>query len=222
MMESVVSKYLEELNVLRKDVCLITLEISRKKEEYETIMNQLRTMLSQKDKEINELRNSIIFTIRLGDLLCEISKLSGVKINDMEVSLETNVAFLGEHDFGQMFKLLNESKCSYFIRMKLTSIAKDSSSIPFHYFCFLPLDFKKVQSDGMLLVDHCSLTTRGKTDEIYTEIDIDRNVEDIVLNFNLSCLEMENNTSWYPSDLFSQALVNCIQKKDIKVRRRFG
>ena len=220
MLENV-SQYLERLKEIRTDISLINSEIKETREEYEKTMSVLGNKLSVKEREMIELQENMVISIRFGDLIQEISMLSGIEINNIRVKLETNVAFDGLHNFNTMLNMLVESKKSYYIRMSLSSFNGNDCVKSFDYFTFLPFSLNEIQADGKMLVSHCSEVVKRSDGHEYTEIIINEGIENIILNFDLRYFEIDkDNVSWYPSEMFTQAIVNCVQKNNVKARRR--
>ncbi len=205
-----VNQYLERLMELKREISLITDDMNAKREAFEKLMEQLNYRIGIKRRELDRLQENARFPVRLGDLIFELSNFSGVDIHDIDVSLKTNVMFLGNYNFIEMLELYNNSKSSYYIRMQLNG--KKTDETKFSYFSFLPIDFNIIQDDGRTLLDHCSLVTTEMFDGKYTEIVIDKDIDDVILYFDLSYLQMNETISWYPVDLFTQVIINCINK----------
>ena len=219
-----VNEYLNELEEKRDEISSIGKEIEDKRREYEEIIGQLNAAFNNKRKEIANLKK-IVISVRLGDLIDELSWLSGVSVDDICVSIKFNRDF---SNIDEMFKLIDEVRNdnkSYFVNnvrfrlwTKITTL--DNSFVSFDYFAFLRFDMNSLQRDGKKLIEHCLSNniepyTNG---ELSVEFSVEKDFQDIICDFNLGYLEMKDNTSWYPTDLFRQAIINCSQRSyNIKV-----
>ena len=198
---------LKELRNKRRKISVIKAKINRVNKKHDERVMELKTKLYQLDKDLVDLQNSQLFNVRLGDLVLEIANLSGVMVSDIEVCLETNVSLIGEHSFEEMVDLFKMNNKLYVLRMCLKGdkVIRTNGS-KFHYFTFLPLDLNNIMS-------FCSASINVFGDERYTCLEISNNIVDIILTFDISFIEGKDNVSWYPADLFSTAIINCIRKK---------
>lgn len=222
-------EYLGELKEKKDEVSSIGKEIESKRREYEEILGQLSERFNTKRNEVAALNETIV-SVRLGDLIHELSWLSGVSVNHVCASMKFNIDF---SNIDEVFKFIDEVKdndMSYFhnnVRLRLWSDLEnlDDSFVPFDYFTFLPFNMNMVQSDGKKLIDRCSFKIEPYFNgKLLVEFSVEKDIQDIVCNFNLRYFEMKDNTSWYPGDLFTQAIINCSQReyniKADKIRER--
>lgn len=207
-----INQYLERIINLRNEISLINNDINIKREEFAKLIEQLNYQINIRRRELDMLQENAHFPVRLGDLIFELSNFSGLDIHSIDVSLKTNVMFLGSYNFVEMVNLYKNSKKNYYIRMQIDSKETNGKDIKFSYFSFLPIDFNAIQEDGKTLLEHCSLVTTEMFDGNYTEIVIDKDIDDVILYFDLSYLQMNETVSWYPADLFTQVIINCINK----------
>ena len=83
-----------------------------------------------------------------------------------------------------------------------------------------PLDLNEIQSDGKTLLEHVSAVAKYNElrGEVCTLLNLNKKIEYLNCNIELDNLirsdDKDNNfNSWYPADLFTQAVVNCVEKK---------
>ena len=88
----------------------------------------------------------------------------------------------------------------------------------FTYLIRLNAKFTDVQSDGKTLLEHCTAKViyDARAREYRTDLYIDRNINDLILNIPLSYLVRESENNWYPADLMRQAVINCEEKSKEK------
>ena len=51
---------------------------------------------------------------------------------------------------------------------------------------------------------------------ICTSLNIKDNIDDLILRIPLSKLASDSNAGWYPADLMTQAVINCVEKSQEK------
>ena len=183
------------------------------------------------ESEIKEISNTVLarriasddyediyFSIRLGDLISEISYLSGVRIDDIHVSLLTNIRcddeVIDDKVLDEIEKSIECSEEPKGIMFRLWSEANKNydNYISFSYFTFLPfMGFSSIQASGRQLLEHISFVDRKYGDILqHKEVVIDKDIENVVCNFSAGCLNYTNGISWYPASLISQAVINCV------------
>ena len=204
-------------------------DIKIKMDEFEKSIARLKEELSVSRKELDLIKNSFI-QIRLGDLIDEISWLSGVSKNKISTSLSFSKIFPSMEDAFRYVDQINDSDGIYLINnvkfsMKSNLSKEDIGCFPFSYFSFLSFDFNEIQYDGILLKDHCLVSFEPFTNgEVSLNVSIGKDIDDVICNIPFYELEYENNTSWYPADLFAQAIINVSSReynsKVDKIRRR--
>lgn len=214
---------LELLRAKKAEIKVINNEINKMKKEYDENMGDLSCVLDKKKEELAEL-SDIILSVRLGDLISEISWLSGVDVKNIHVSLETNVSLdelynLGTPEILDSLDIPDDKKVCRVIRFALwndhiINTGDSYNYVSFNYFMFLELDFNSIQADGKKLIEHCSVITKNPSGrKAYNEFVIDKDIDNVICDFDLGCVDHRDGISWYPADLFSQAIINCIQRQ---------
>lgn len=170
-----------------------------------------------------------LIPIRLGDLLVELALLFGIEVGDIYVDIEIDISFYGKHDMLQMIEFINDFNASNCrtnnSKMKLDLFGCNEEYATtcepvFEYYSLLPVDLEEYQDDGRKLIDYCSIKYAYDDNGVYTKIVINKDIENIVCNFNLGYLDRENDSDWKPADMFTQAIINCLEKGYVLVRKK--
>lgn len=181
----------------------------------ENSISTCRNELALKKEELDLLKETKI-SVRMGDLLEEISILSGISRDDLNVKLETNLLFRG---FSKHF-----DKHSLYNRGILCSIHIEGKNLKtrdvVNYITILPIESGLIQNEDGSLGEHCTLKYEISYGERYTRVIFDQNIDDIVFDFSLMHLVAKENLGWYPANLFTKAVVNCDKKKNIDHKKR--
>lgn len=218
-----INEYIDELKVRNSEISSINMEIKNKTEEYEGVIGKLNERLSSQMKDVQNLKNTKIF-IKIGELIDELSWLSGISVDKIKVEMKFNMKFSNLDEF---FQFTDDVKARDIknIRLRLWS---DNENIynNFDYFMFLSMDTNFICSDGKRLIEHFSALLKPFSccDELDVTFSVNDNFNNIIFNLNLGEIEHTDNSSWYPSDLFSQAVFNCVQRdydrRVDKIRKR--
>lgn len=100
---------------------------------------------------------------------------------------------------------------------------EDSHMMNNQPFCFemlFDLNLDQVQADGKTFLEHCVAEIRYDyfQEAHYTVLVINKNIGDLILNLRLDDLVKEDIRErydrWYPSDLLTQAVINCVERKE--------
>lgn len=191
--------------------------IELKKREYEDVFSSLNSELSILKSELKELRENVV-SVKLGDLLDELSWLSGANLDKIKSSIKFSMHFASIEHFYEMIDDIKDNGRNHLVknvRFRLWNELDKQNlySVPFDYFTFLDFDLRNIQNDGSLLIEHfmCEIEPYSN-EEIFVTFSLEKNINDVICNFNLGSLKSESAASWYPGDLFLQAIVNCSQK----------
>lgn len=168
-------------------------------------------------KEICSKSNTLI-SVSLGDLVHEISKLSGINGDNIRVKLDTDIELLGVHSENEMFNLFNQVDGDYNIVLLIEGGNVNKSSL-ITYLTRIPLD-NELKEINKGLLGHCSRKIVNNFGKVYTRIVLDKDINDIILNFRLYHLDKLESYSWFPSELFTQAVVNCLSKANKKAKKK--
>ena len=108
--------------------------------------------------------------------------------------------------------------------MNLRLSGVNPNGYSFNYITSLSMDLDSIQADAKTLEEHCSVVTRknlGGKD--YTELVVDKDIENIILGINLNLLCLDTSATWRSADLFTQAVLNCEERYNqrlYKIRQR--
>lgn len=203
----------EELTYLKdkkKRIDSIVGSIKIKTEEYEKSIEELRQQLVVNRNELDLIKNSFV-QVRLGDLIDEISWLSGVNRSNISVSLSVSRIFPSLEDLISFVNDINDNYLIDNVKFSINSnlSKKDIDGVPFSYFSFLSFYYNDVQYDGKTVKDHCYISHEILTNgDVSLVIDIIKEIDDVICKIPFYDLEYKDNNSWYPADLFTQAVIN--------------
>lgn len=175
----------------------------------------LQSEIVSKEYEVNDLGEMDI-SVRIGDLLDQLSRLSGISREDIVIKLETSVVM---QDFLKTVKMpLNGLD---YHKLIITIDGRDSKrDRDFKYMTSIPLDVDLLSKKDGSLGEHCSLRYDVEYGDRYTRVILDKDVDDIVLNFNLKQLDVRDSASWYPANLFAGAIICAIREKKDRDKKR--
>ncbi len=194
-----------------------------------------RTMiepLKEAKKRIIQEKEKIgkeIFDIRLGDLMDELSLLTGIPKEEMYLDL----------DFNNIWTIKDYKPIDFYKRekkpyLRLTIASRKPSNISsenleqndFQYFFSFQSDFDEIQADGESLLDH-SYVIRGHCDglpwlRLESSLYLSKyHIEDIICHLNLYGLASSfEHQDHFPKDLFLEALKNYEKHKREKAKEK--
>lgn len=204
-------KYLKEmLKALEEKLKPLKQDIHEAECEIESINNLL---------DLNGYGESEIITVKLGDLINELSILSGIDKSKIKVSFSTGIYIIGKKPVDKDTLLKHNQKLNRRI-MSLTlkggEIYNDNHFI--YTYLDTPMNFDEIQADGKSLYDHCEAVW-GHIDDIEwkdidTDLEVYYDIENIICHLNLNEIikKEEYENSYYPKDLLTNALLNCAVK----------
>ena len=204
-------KYLKEmLKALEEKLNPLKQDIQKTECEIERINNLL---------DLNGYGESEIITVKLGDLINELSILSGIDQSKIKVSFSTGIYIIGKKPVDKDTLLKHNQKLNRRI-MSLTlkggKIYNDNHFI--YTYLDTPMNFDEIQADGKSLYDHCEAVWGHIDDmewkDIDTDLEIYYDIENIICHLNLNEIikKEEYENSYYPKDLLTNALLNCAVK----------
>ena len=176
--------------------------------------------------ENNDIEN---ISVSIGDIVKELSNLTGIDEDKIGISTTTNIGYWGIYNLDYLVFLINseDQRLGYYKYDKdkyyLVNIYAEKSLYDydkkrkFNFYLKLKLDLNEIQADGKTLLDHSreQLYFDDGRESHYTGIVIDKDVEN--LNYKVNLVELENaidTKDFYPSDLFKQAIINYIERKN--------
>lgn len=185
---------------------------------FEQMMNSLRERKINLSEKYTTLSLGTI-SIRLGDLVKELANLVGIDDKDIGVEVKNDCILDGEYNKSSI--LSNKIKKYYWNDYWKVILFLNKKQQSFCYQMVFKLDLNEIQDDGKTLLEHCTVTVEHVGfGECYTFININKNIDDLVLNIPISDLIRDSATTWYPVDLINQAVGNCVERSNIEVKRR--
>lgn len=148
------SKKEMELQNLKDMLVLLEEKIKPIKKEIkdkEAEINKLKRIL-----DLNGFGDSEIITLRLGDLIDELSELSGIDKSDIKASFQTNIYTTGKKPVEKDVVLRQGRNHNERIMFLSITGGEPSSDNGFRYtYLYTPMNFDEIQADGKTLYDHC-------------------------------------------------------------------
>ena len=209
-----ISEMLEKIKGYKEEEKELVQEMAQKKREYDASMKELQQKYGDICKKANEIGNMSVPT-RLGDLLEEVCWLSKTNFEDVQVSLFTDVTVDGVYAMDEFLKFIsNKSSCGMQFRLSNRDTTNNEEMTLFNYSNIIFFDLGSIQADGRTLLEHCSLVTKTRSNDVtYTSLVVDKDIEDVILPLTLNYVSLDSNAIWKPADLFSHAVINCDAKK---------
>ena len=199
-------------------------DISKKLEEYKKLQLEIHAMeevINGKYQTLNEISKEVV-TVRLSDLICELSKLAGMPESCIDVRIGTHIRYYGLFSKEELTRLrANHTQGDVWIDENIMVVKlagrkweNETWNKVFSYNAmFLNFDMVDVQADGKTLYDHMgtrkNINSEGR---YYTQFVVDRKIDKVILDIPVRYLTRDEESYWYPVDLFTQAVLNCANK----------
>lgn len=244
-MENNINENVKYLQTKKEELERIKKEIEKKRTDFEkTIEDERRKFeealspLKESSNKVSEEFNLIAknkVSVRLEDLVKELSNLTGISVFEIGIKFETNVGYWGRNNIKRILELMNSENqrlncmggnCNRNYHWKLRLFANknehpyEMDNQPFCFEMLFGLNLDEVQADGKTLLEHCTAETRydDMQGSHYTVLVINKNIGDIILNLRLNNLVKEDSRErfnrWYPADLLTQAVINCVERQN--------
>lgn len=202
-----VLNYLKKLKKLEKEFQVVEKQLLNKRRE----LFSLEYLIEHLEKEMSSLEETKI-TVNLGNLIREISYLSGIETEKINFKLELSNWFPVEIKKESVKEFIKQDDKLYYVVFSCNGY-NDNGERMFNYRIFLPLDLFYESKDF-------ELKTINIDNKQYIEVVINDNLNDINLNIDLGNLVKSDSFHWYPVSLFRNAVLNCLNNKKNKVRRK--
>lgn len=170
-------------------------------------INDCKEEVGYLEKEIETLKSSKV-SIRVGDLLDELSRLSGISRDNIMIRLETNCWV---RDFVERIPYTLNNVDYYRLFVTIEGREKNKK---FRYFVHMPLDNNLLYEANGELGKHCFLKYEIEYGDRFTRVVLSKDVDDIVLDLGLYCLDTEECKGWYPPKLINRAIINVCKKEN--------
>ena len=211
IMENYITRdMVEELIDYKREIRAIFRDIEQMEKDYERSIAPLREDYNRIFNESSELGKRKI-SIKLNELLDEICWLSETNVEDLEISLRPNIVLAGLYNMDEFFEYIGDIG-KFGVNFTLSGVNKNGYS--FNYVTTLLMDYDSIQTDGKTLLEHCSVSVGNRLGYgKYTYLVIDKDKENIIVTFDLNLLSMNSSSVWGPTDLFTEAVLNCEERK---------
>ena len=184
-------------------------------------------------KELTKVRNRIYslemtpVSVRLGDLIDELANLTDIDASNVMINANAiQLLSLPGNCSEAMSKSLDAMYGNFRFNHGILISGKGtpSGSLLFCYLIHLNSMLSDVQADGKTLLEHCAVDVEHDMVDknICTSLNIKDNIDDLILRIPLSKLASDSNAGWYPADLMTQAINNCVvksQEKEVSKKR---
>ena len=187
--------------------------------EIEEMIELLRTIVKEKKEKLGSFGNKIVASVRLGDLLEELSKLTKIPVNDIYYEINTDIWANGTHGKNYFYDKKDSAGLSLTISSKESHSAREIKDCLFYYdFIYFHTNFDEIQADGRPLIDHCDTVIHHYDDmpwkARYTALELKNTRDlDIICSFSLYDLaDLNEYPFFHPRDLLKTAILNCIAK----------
>lgn len=211
------------MNIKRKiDTCKkkisnmesVNSEIDRQYNEFKNFMAPQESELENLRLDLSKYVDNNIISIRFGDLLSELSKISNIDKKDISYNIKTNLVSYKDTD---TIKEMIKKECGQVHALVYIEDKKNKSFI--YYFDF-QVDVVDEEVLKKLQIVPVKLRNRlvGNQYEVHVN-----DSENFYVNISLLNL-MEENNFFSPSDLIIDAVQNCVNKenKESKVKKIGG
>lgn len=208
-----ISELLDEMKKNKEEQKDIMQGMVQVKNEYDATMKLLGEQYINASKNLDRIGN-IKFPVRIGDLIDEISWLSNTNAEDIQVYLGGYDIIDGVYNMNSFLKLVgSRPKCGIRFRLSNRDYVNDDESSMFSYSNCLTFDLDSIQADGKTLLEHSSVIVRKRASGTkYTEFVIDKDINDVILPLTLNYVFLESSANWVPADLFTQAVINSVER----------
>ena len=203
-----------EVDALERSISALKLERERLSKEFKTLCGET-------------------VPVRLGDLIEELARLRCIDDTYIRVNIKPIISFDGLHYIDEITKLINTVYYDFTATLEITLACSwctgartgiTSISRIFSYLIRTNSKFTDVQADGKTLLEHCDANViyNTKTGKHSTDLVVSENIKDLVVNISLGHMIRESDAEWYPADLITQAVINCVersQEKEVSKKR---
>ena len=191
-------------------------EIEKIEEKIKSMRDEATDVLDR----IYSLENTPV-SVRLGDLIDELANLTDIDASNVMINANAIQLLSLPGDCSEaMSKSLDIVYGNFRFNHGISISGKGTlpGSLLFCYLIRLNSKLSDVQADGKTLLEHCAIDVEyNMVDKVnYTNLNIKDNVDDLILHMPLGKLLSDSNAGWYPADLMTQAVINCVEKSQEK------
>ena len=217
-MEYDLRNYIKAIFEMRDKIDTIEKTLAEKRASFERTLTPLKEESAKLSESLESLCDNTI-PIRLGDLLEELANLTDINVSSIGIDTESGIILRGKHSIEEIIKTdeVKPKVLSDIWELDLYS-NKDGKSYnrleqTFRYTMGLKNNITDIQADGKMFLEHC--TARSVNDS-HTYLEITGDVSDLILNIPLGDLIGKSSSRWYPADVMTQAVFNCVERNKKK------
>ena len=217
-MEKDLYKELEEMKELKRNVEVVEQIVRRKRREFEESLRDTKIYIKNNNEVLTAMKESTI-SVRVGDLLEELSKNSGIDIHDIECIMSTIIPADDLETITEEELEMFEKYGDLFILNVLIYGEEEYKKESIEYKFSIPVNLLAIQADGESLFDRSSVIPDYYEGESSFIIEADYNKEDVILNIPLETLA-DIGKDKEQHELFIKSLNNCINKEKPVVKKK--
>ena len=207
---AVIDEVDEKIKIYREKIAH-ALELREEVESLTKTISQTEEMIKCECAEFNALKKEEVITIRIGDLLEEISELTDININELEtkITVVNGIYTKNVKDIPNNLIKGNIPFVSY-----LNIHDKAGKKILCEEVSIFD-NLEEIEADGENLLSHCTLEKGCGARKVLV---INKDVENIICHFKLEALDFENYKDNY---LLPRALRNCLEYETKEKGRQY-
>lgn len=203
-------------------------EVFLERKRLEEKLSPLKISSQKLGEEVDRLGKDTV-AVRLGDLVSELINLAGINASDMVVKVKPAIVFGGKYSIEDIISQGKKHRFDCYIGNGEVVLSTYKTEQSLSYSISFNIDLTEVQADGRTLLEHCSAKTRcGSIKrrngnyffEDYTDLNIDKDIEELIVKIPLCNLAKESSTNWYPTELIRQAVINCTERTKNNCKKR--
>lgn len=217
-MDNDLRNYIKAIFEMRDKIDTIEKVLAEKRANFEKTLTPLKEESAKLSESLESLCDNTI-PIRLGDLIEELANLTDINVSSIGIDTESGIILRGKHSIEEIIKTdeVKPKVLSNIWELDLYS-NKDRKSYnrleqTFRYTIGLKNNITDIQADGKMFLEHC--TARSVNDS-HTYLEITGDVSALILNIPIGDLIGKSSSRWYPADLMTQAITNCVEKSQEK------
>lgn len=201
----------------KEEALEIKKEIDRQYKAFDDFIKLQKKQLQESVEKSDKYREDNIVKVRLGDFIDVLSSLIGEKRDYFSYRISTNISSTGENCITGDMKLNEKWKCFFYDNPKamLFIFTEDKK---YDYLFIFDLNLDEIQCDNKKMLEHCTAIFKGKSEGGRTDIVIDKDIDDVIVNFDFDTLI----ASAEESNLIIQTLNVCDEISKAKVKKLGG
>lgn len=168
--------------------------------------NKIKLMRDEtvKLREKVDSLGKIVASVRLGDLIEELANLAGISTSEIMAETYSSIIVGEVHTTEEMYEKIKQRGTKGINDFWHLTLCSSS----FRYEMWLGADLDSMQADDKTFLEHCTVKLVGSMPRLDASI----NRTDLIANIPLSYLTGDPDFSWYPADLMTQAVINCVER----------